>query len=103
MDWDGIGSFALFAAMGMIGAAFLLGPIGRSISKRIAGRDADSGGDEVLARLREVEQRLAEVEAANTRLAELEERLDFAERLLTQSGGAERLPGAGEAEAGRHG
>jgi hypothetical protein len=96
MDWDGIGSFALFAAIGLIGAAFLLGPIGRSIAKRVAGREPPALDEEALVRLREVELRLTEVEAANTRLAELEERLDFAERLLTHSSGAERLPGPGE-------
>lgn len=41
-------------------------------------------GQMVAARLAEVERREAEVDAVHARLAELEERLDFSERLLAQ-------------------
>jgi hypothetical protein len=92
MDWDGIGSFALFAAVGLMGAAFLLGPIGRSIARRIAGREPGALDEESAARIQELEHRVAEVEQANGRITELEERLDFAERLLGQSGAADHLP-----------
>ena len=46
------------------------------------------------ARLDELEDRLAHLEAGQERLLELEERLDFAERLLAQVPAAERLPNA---------
>jgi hypothetical protein len=36
---------------------------------------------------------LAEVDALRTRLAEVEERLDFAERLLARSDAQDQLPG----------
>jgi uncharacterized protein YceH (UPF0502 family) len=36
---------------------------------------------------------LAEVDALKTRLAEVEERLDFAERLLARADAADQLPG----------
>jgi len=39
---------------------------------------------------------LAEVDALKTRLAEVEERLDFAERLLARVDGADQLPGRAE-------
>jgi len=39
---------------------------------------------------------LEELDAVKTRLAEVEERLDFAERMLAQGEQAERLPGRGE-------
>lgn len=42
-------------------------------------------GQMVAARLAEVERREAEVDAVHTRLAELEERLDFSERLLARA------------------
>jgi hypothetical protein len=45
--------------------------------------------------LEEIEHRLAELEAREARVAELEERLDFAERLLTREAAARQLPGAG--------
>jgi hypothetical protein len=43
-----------------------------------------TSGQMAAARLDEVEQRLTELDAANVRIAELEERLDFTERLLAQ-------------------
>ena len=97
MDWDGIGSFAFFASVGLIGVSFLLGPIGRSIAKRLGGRDPASLDDDAAARLADLEHRLSEMEQAHGRIADLEERLDFAERLLSQSSGADRPPGAGAA------
>jgi tetrahydromethanopterin S-methyltransferase subunit G len=41
--------------------------------------------------LEQVQQRLAEVDALHGRVAELEERLDFTERLLAQSREPDRL------------
>ncbi|HXE56725.1 MAG TPA: hypothetical protein VNK43_01880 [Gemmatimonadales bacterium] len=65
-----------------------LGPIGRALARRIEGRGvAESRLEELLARL---EARLGDVERAHDRLAEVEERLDFAERLLARSPGPER-------------
>ncbi len=88
--------FAFFIAIGAIGTAFLLGPMGRSIAKRIAGRDPVHLDDDATARLAEVEQRLVEAEQSSARIAELEERLDFAERMLSRPGGeaqdSPRLP-----------
>jgi hypothetical protein len=40
----------------------------------------------------ELEQRVAELEAAQQRMYELEERVDFAERLLSQQRSPERIP-----------
>jgi hypothetical protein len=42
------------------------------------------GGETAEARLAELEARIVELEQGQTRVAELEERLDFAERLLAQ-------------------
>jgi hypothetical protein len=47
-------------------------------------------------RLADVEARLAELEAQQARIYELEERLDFTERMLTQARDQVRLPGARE-------
>lgn len=66
--------FAFFLAIGAIGSAFLLGPLGRSIGKRIGGRDPVALDQDAAARLSEMEHRMAE----------LEERVDFAERMLSQ-------------------
>lgn len=41
-------------------------------------------GEVQLARMEELEQRVAELEGAHARLAELEERMDFSERILAR-------------------
>ncbi len=74
----------------------LRGPLGRALARAIelgagGGRSPD---DE--ARVAQLEQRVADLETGQARMAELEERLEFAERLLTRADAA-RLPGRGEA------
>lgn len=62
----------------------LTSPIGRAIAERLRG-----------ARPPEPEPaQAAEIETLRTRLAEVEERLDFAERLLASTRQADQLPGA---------
>ena len=59
------------------------GPFGHAIADRVRGT---SPPDHAL---------VDELEALKTRLAEVEERLDFAERMLAKGEPAERLPGRG--------
>jgi ubiquinone biosynthesis protein UbiJ len=62
--------------------------------RKVSGRDLAQALAEVQRRLSEVEQlqsRFGEVADVQTRLGELEERVDFAERLLAQQREAERL------------
>ncbi len=86
--------FVVAGLFGLAGMGFLLflGPVGKAIAGILDGRGQ---GDELLAqqvadleaRLAEVEQRglnSGEVEQAYARLAEMEERLEFTERLLAQ-------------------
>jgi hypothetical protein len=85
------GYFAMFLAVGAAWVALLTGPVGHAIARRIAGKRAEPGpgttglstGEMAAERIAEVEARLAELESRQDRLLELEERLDFAERLLT--------------------
>jgi hypothetical protein len=63
-------------------AVVLRGPVGKALAKRLAG-EADGQNEALLQELDEVRQRMGE----------LEERLDFAERVLAQSEPAARLPG----------
>lgn len=76
-----LGFFALFASIAVIGASVLVGPIGQAIARRIAGagpkRDGLSTGEMAAERIGTLE----------ARVVELEERLDFAERLLAQGSG----------------
>ena len=79
-------------AAAVIYFALLRGPVGRAIGKML---ESGSGPDEQLAlRVEELEAQLSELGLDQRRFAELEERLDFAERLLAQRGDASvaRLP-----------
>ena len=64
----------------------VLGPIAVAIGHRIRGR-RDSAPDPQVA---------AEVDQLRTRLAEVEERLDFAERLLARGAQADQIPGGAQ-------
>ena len=72
------------AGVVVIAIAFvkILGPIGQAIAHRLKGTEAaiDSAV-------------LAEIDGLKDRLAEVEERLDFSERLLANNRQAEQLPG----------
>lgn len=74
-----------------LGAAALIfrGPVGRALGEMLAGRRGDEIPPELPAEI------LAELDDLRTRVAELEERADFSERLLSQQGArAEGRPGA---------
>jgi hypothetical protein len=72
--------------VGMFGAV-VLGPIGKAIGKRLL--DGGSHADEE-ALLREVDDLRLQSEDLRQSLAEIQERLDFTERML--SSGRERAP-----------
>ena len=82
----------MLAAMVFLGK--LLIPIAQAYSRRIEGdtRQALPSAD-----LADLETRVRELEAREGRMAELEERMDFSERMLAQHRDQARL-GAGEAE-----
>ncbi len=84
-----LGEFAMYLALGATMVTALLGPIGKAIGRRLEGRSR--GGEdhlaEVEARLEELETvqaRLDNLESGQARTAELENRLDFAERMLSE-------------------
>jgi hypothetical protein len=76
------------------GTLFLLAisPIGKAIAERIRGKSVAGEGGELRADLAEHKEALGqELEAVRREVAELAERLDFAERLLAQKREGERL------------
>jgi membrane protein implicated in regulation of membrane protease activity len=107
LDWfEVVVHAAITIAAGVSVDALFHGPVGDvGVAAVIAGslallawrrRRAQAGSaDPGSARLAELEGRLADMEAAVGRVYELEERLDFTERLLTQvrEREAARLPG----------
>lgn len=83
-----------FASMLALGAGLLgatLGPIGQAWGRRI---EAKIAGNSLQSE--ELSQRIADLEACAQRVAELEERVDFAERMLTQQREADQLPAGGK-------
>lgn len=78
---------ALFFTIGAV--AILRGPIGKAIADRVAGRGPERLGSG------ETEGLHVDVEELRYRVTELEERLDFAERVLAQRREPEQLgPGS---------
>lgn len=80
-------------------ALFLIGfsPIGRAVADRIRGKHALVDFEEVRAELAEArETQGAELDQVRQQVAELAERLDFAERLLAQQREAPRVGPGGD-------
>lgn len=69
------------AALGILMTGIVLWPIVRALARRIEGK---GGSEEVRAEIDTLHQRVAELEAVEQRLHELENRIEFSERLLTQ-------------------
>lgn len=82
----------MLIALGALAAATIVFyPLMRALGRRLEGRAA--GLDpETRSELDQLRERVAELEGMQHRMLELEERVDFAERLLSQRREAERLP-----------
>ena len=93
------GELALFFSVGAGFIGIFFGPIGQAIGRRIAGGKAKgdpatglSTGEMTAERVAALEDRIAELESER---GMLEERLDFAERMLSQAGESRAIePGA---------
>lgn len=83
-------AFVAFA----IGSVMLLLPIVRAWARRIEGRSHDVATFDEVSQLRD---RVAELDNMAARVHELEERLDFAERMLIQRDNAALPPRPGAA------
>jgi hypothetical protein len=88
MDPGAIVGFSILGVFILVtGMVFILaGPVGKALARRIEGRAS------LPPEIPELEARLADADALRQRVAELEERLDYAERLLTQAREPARLP-----------
>jgi hypothetical protein len=82
--------FFVFFSLGSVGIAF--SPVGRALARRIGGGRGD--GDEGVS-LAEVDALREDVQALQAQLGEVQERLDFTERLLAQARDKGLLGGGG--------
>lgn len=76
-------AMVMIAFLIVTACTIVLWPLARALARRLEGRgavDAALRGD-----LEQLQHRLADVDALQMRVGELEERLDFAERLLARS------------------
>jgi len=96
-----MGEFAMWIGIGGALVATVIGvirPIGLALARRIGGRGAPdpptglTTGEMTAARMAALEGRINELEAERS---SLEERLDFAERLLSQGQSEQRAVGPG--------
>jgi len=88
--------FGVMMAIASAGAVgYLLIAVANVLARRLEGGRA-AGIEQLESEMAELRARLDEADAERTRIAELEERLDFAERMLTQQRDASRIgPGEG--------
>ena len=93
MDPETVGPMVVLSVISISVAAILIlrGPIGRALGKRLEGTSAPDS--DLVQRVEELETRLLVVEQVEGRLAEVEERLDFAERLLAGEKKAAQVQG----------
>ena len=80
---------AIIAIFSLAVVGMLLRPVVVALSRRLSG---GSGNDHLAGDMDELRQRVAELEAERGHVAELSERVDFAERLLAQRNDAVQLP-----------
>jgi len=74
--------FILGMIVVLIVAVKVLGPVARALGRRLEGRVGDP---ELRAEVQELHERIAAVEQNQLRVADLEDRLDFAERMLVRA------------------
>ena len=93
MDSDIIKVFGVFLSLGFAGSlTFAAVTFTRAFARRMESRD--SRDTKALAeQLEDLRLRVEDGESTRARLVELEERLEFAERLLARQREPERLPG----------
>ncbi len=84
------------------GATFLLAmsPIGRAIADRIRGRGVAAGGGEDRIRFLQESQdsMLEELDSMRHEIGDLQERVDFTERLIAQNRDQARLQGSADVQ-----
>jgi hypothetical protein len=81
----------MIVALSLLAATVILWPLMRAFARRLEGK----GGVDAALReeVEQLHQRLGDVDALQQRVAELEERIDFTERMLARGQSSVALPG----------
>ena len=89
---EGFGASEDVALPMIFGGSAILFAIRRKLGlKKLAATEGYSTGEMAAERIADLEARVAELEMVQGRVAELEERMDFSERLLTQQSHESRV------------
>ncbi|MEP6687432.1 MAG: hypothetical protein ABJC36_03725 [Gemmatimonadales bacterium] len=75
-------AMVMIAFLFITACTIVLWPLARALARRLEGRGSVDAA--LRSELEQMQHRLAEVDALQMRVGELEERLDFAERLLAR-------------------
>lgn len=79
--------YAIVAIVALVVGSIILFPLVRALARRMEGRSLERGAQEELDQLHE---RLIALEGLESRLLELENRVEFSERLLTRQSGEDQ-------------
>jgi hypothetical protein len=77
----------IFFFLSVASVIILRGPLGKALAERLSGRGAEDSADAAALK--------AELDEVYHRLEDLEQRLDFAERLLVKGRDRKEVPGGG--------
>lgn len=81
MSDNGPPAIVMIVLLGLVATTVILWPIMRALARRLEGK----GGESALrSEVEQLQHRLGEVDSLQLRVNELEERIDFTERLLAQ-------------------
>ena len=96
MNTDGPAVVMIVVAV-MVALTIVLWPLARALARRLEGRGTVDAA--LRAEVEHLQQRLGEVDTLQVKVAELEDRLDFTERLLAQAREPDRLGREGGSRA----
>ena len=82
-------AIGVVAVVASVAGFFLLKPVFQALARRLEGRHADAG---LLAEVDQLRDQVAELEPLRGKVQELEERVEFAERVLADRAAQPLLP-----------
>ena len=91
MTGSGAPMLVTIVGLSLLAATVILWPIMRALARRLEGKGATDPA--LRAEVEQLQHRLGEVDFLQQRVAELEERLDFTERMLARGQAPAALPG----------
>jgi flagellar biosynthesis/type III secretory pathway M-ring protein FliF/YscJ len=86
----GAPALVMIVFLALAATTIILWPVMRAFGRRLEGKSHDAA---LRAEMDQLQHRLGEVDHLNQRVAELEERIDFAERMLARPPTPATLPG----------